>query len=185
MCSESSLLYRINSKKIFQRDQVWYSLRTPTRKARRRKQTLVRNGYIQFSRLLHLPNLKSGHYARKSWSTQNYPRPKLLRAADKTKDQSYYLSSISEEGLTRALFPLGDMTKLEVRALAKEHNLPTAERPESMGICFIGEKSRFSDFICAFLFWCTLRHDIYFYFPLSDFSFLSPSKSRTHHQPPE
>ena len=125
---------------------------------------MVRNRYIPFPLFLYFPNLKSGHYARKSWSTQNPPRPKLLRAADKMKDQSYYLSSISEEGLTRALFPLGDMTKLEVRTLAKEHNLPTAERSESMGLCFIGEKSRFSDFICLFLFWCSLRHEIYFYF---------------------
>lgn len=92
----------------------------------------------------------TGHYARKSWTSNpdGSFQPQLLRGLDPNKDQSYYLSSISEHGLHRALFPLGDLLKSDVRELAKKYQLPTAERPESMGICFVGEKTRFSKFVC-------------------------------------
>ena len=90
-----------------------------------------------------------GHYARKDWSScAEKPRPRLLHAATRNKDQSYYLSSITENGLRRALFPLGHLNKPQVRELAQKYRLPTAERPESMGICFVGEKARFGEFIC-------------------------------------
>ncbi|KAG6885873.1 hypothetical protein C0993_008392 [Termitomyces sp. T159_Od127] len=59
-------------------------------------------------------------------------RPQLLRATDETKDQTYFLAGISEKGLRRALFPLGNLLKSEVREIAKRHRLPTAERKESM-----------------------------------------------------
>lgn len=92
----------------------------------------------------------TGHYARKAWkhNDDEPSRPQLLRGLDPNKDQSYYLSSISEDGLRRALFPVGDLTKSKVRELAKYYQLPTAERPESMGICFVGEKTRFGRFVC-------------------------------------
>ncbi|KAG6887568.1 hypothetical protein C0992_011766 [Termitomyces sp. T32_za158] len=67
----------------------------------------------------------------KDWDSKLY-RPQLLRATDATKDQTYFLAGISEKGLRRALFPLGDLLKVEVRELAKRHRLPTAERKESM-----------------------------------------------------
>jgi tRNA-specific 2-thiouridylase len=66
---------------------------------------------------------------------------------DRTKDQSYYLSAIRESGLRKALFPLQNIPKTEVRELAKKYALPTAERPESMGLCFVGERRRFNDFL--------------------------------------
>lgn len=97
------------------------------------------------------PWLATGHYARKSWVKHPFPRPKLLRAVDHHKDQSYFLSSISEEGLSRALFPLGHLTKVNVRELAKRYGLPTASRPESMGICFVGKKARFSEFLSSYI----------------------------------
>lgn len=84
-----------------------------------------------------------GHYARKS----SGPRAKLLRAVDRHKDQTYYLSSLSEASLNRALFPIGGLTKPEVREIARKHNLVTAKRPESMGLCFVGEKGKFRDFL--------------------------------------
>lgn len=91
----------------------------------------------------------SGHYARKDWSLS---RPRLLRAVDRVKDQSYYLSSITEMGLARAFFPIGELTKPDVRRIAEEGGVPISvlEREESMGLCFIGEKKRtdFKDFIC-------------------------------------
>ncbi|KAF8884783.1 tRNA-specific 2-thiouridylase [Infundibulicybe gibba] len=78
-------------------------------------------------------------------------RPWFATAKDRNKDQSYYLSSISEAGLRRALFPLGHLSKPEVRELAKQARLPTAERVESMGICFVGEKNKFSKFISSYI----------------------------------
>ncbi|KAG6905769.1 hypothetical protein DXG01_000836 [Tephrocybe rancida] len=113
------------------------------------------NREIKFGALLeHLPSapgassktwFATGHYARKEWSELG--RSKLLRATDDIKDQTYFLAGISEAGLSRALFPLGSLLKSEVRELAKHHRLPTAERKESMGICFVGKKGRFGDFI--------------------------------------
>jgi tRNA U34 2-thiouridine synthase MnmA/TrmU len=96
-----------------------------------------------------LRKLHSGHYARKCWSPGHPSRPRLLRAIDRHKDQTYYLSAISEKSLARTLFPIGDLTKTQVRELAHKYKLPTASRDESMGICFIGEKRKFRDFICA------------------------------------
>lgn len=102
--------------------------------------------YVQLNLLLN-PTIqtKQGHYARKRWSPNG--RPQLLSAKDQTKDQSYYLSSISEQGLARALFPLGEITKVEVRELARKYQLATAEKPESMGLCFVGERGKFSQFL--------------------------------------
>ncbi|KAK0211261.1 tRNA methyl transferase-domain-containing protein [Desarmillaria ectypa] len=93
----------------------------------------------------------TGHYARKTWSNHPQPRPQLRCAKDPIKDQSYYLSSISEQSLARTIFPIGDFTKAEVRDLAKKYDLPTAERPESMGLCFIGEKTKFRHFLSSYL----------------------------------
>ncbi|KAG6829363.1 hypothetical protein H0H87_011672 [Tephrocybe sp. NHM501043] len=123
------------------------------------------NREIKFGALLeHLPIASNGssktwfatgHYARKKWSDSTIAsergRPQLLRASDTTKDQTYFLAGISEQGLDRALFPLGSLLKTEVRELAKRHRLPTAERKESMGICFVGKKGKFGDFISSYI----------------------------------
>ncbi|PAV23972.1 tRNA 5-methylaminomethyl-2-thiouridylate-methyltransferase [Pyrrhoderma noxium] len=99
----------------------------------------------------------TGHYSgvewtdRLSWSNQIRRRPKLVRALDKTKDQSYYLSSITETSLSKTIFPLHHLKKTQVRELAKKYDLPTANREESMGICFVGEKRRFEDFLLQYL----------------------------------
>lgn len=82
--------------------------------------------------------LATGHYAGIEWSEEG--RPKLVRAKDRTKDQTYYLSSVGEDRLRHAHFPLSNLLKSEVRDLAKKFELPTAARKESMGICFIGER---------------------------------------------
>lgn len=95
------------------------------------------------------PWFATGHYARKAWShTPGRPlRPQLVRPTDRHKDQTYYLSSISEHGLRRALFPLSDLPKPEVRELARQHGLHNSDRPDSVGICFVGEKGKFSNFL--------------------------------------
>lgn len=102
--------------------------------------------------LSNTPWLATGHYANKDWKHHNgVSRPRLLRPRDVTKDQTYYLSSVPERSLSRALFPLGSITKTEVRDLAVKWNLPTAARQESMGICFVGEKRKFHDFISQYI----------------------------------
>ncbi|KAF7799614.1 hypothetical protein EIP86_010852 [Pleurotus ostreatoroseus] len=94
----------------------------------------------------------TGHYAHKGWSsTLPIPRPKLLRSSDPSKDQTYYLAAIPERSLSRTIFPLESYTKTAVRELAHKWDLPTATRKESMGICFVGEKRKFEDFIAQYI----------------------------------
>lgn len=76
--------------------------------------------------------IATGHYAR-------VKNGKLYAAKDDNKDQTYFLYRVSEKALKRTLFPLGDFTKPEVRKLAKKFHLVTAEKKESMGICFVGK----------------------------------------------
>lgn len=75
--------------------------------------------------------IASGHYARKFNSS-------LLKAKDDNKDQTYFLWSVKKEKFEKIIFPVGNFLKEEVRRIAKENNLPIAEKKESMGICFIG-----------------------------------------------
>jgi len=89
----------------------------------------------------------SGHYARVERASG---RPRLLRAPDPIKDQTYFLSRLSEAQLARAMFPIGHLTKAEVRAEAEALGLATRARPDSQGICFLG-KLRFPDFVAATL----------------------------------
>ncbi|MGH7814758.1 MAG: tRNA 2-thiouridine(34) synthase MnmA [Candidatus Binataceae bacterium] len=85
----------------------------------------------------------TGHYARIGRGADG--RYRLMRAADESKDQSYFLFTLGQEELSRTLFPLGDMTKSEVRARARELGLATADKPESQEICFVpdGDYARF------------------------------------------
>lgn len=78
----------------------------------------------------------TGHYARVRYD-QDKKRYQLLRGIDSTRDQSYALWGLSQEDLSRTIFPLGELTKKEVRALAKEHGLKVADREESQEICFV------------------------------------------------
>ncbi|CAE7126146.1 unnamed protein product [Rhizoctonia solani] len=92
--------------------------------------------------------LATGHYAKISY---HRGRPRLMRARDENKDQTYYLSSVGESKLRRTLFPLSDLTKPSIRALAQEMNLPTADREESMGLCFVGERRKFDQFLSEYI----------------------------------
>lgn len=92
--------------------------------------------------------LLPGHYADKGWSETEPYRPKLLRPLDHTKDQTYYLAAMPEKSLARTLFPLAKYTKVQVKEMAAKWDLPTASKPESMGLCFVGEKRRFDQFLC-------------------------------------
>ena len=82
----------------------------------------------------------TGHYCRKMEQTANGKTIySLLAGVDKNKDQSYFLCQLSQEQLAKSLFPIGNLTKSEVRRIAAEQNLPTAERKDSQGICFVGK----------------------------------------------
>ena len=83
----------------------------------------------------------TGHYAKIMHESTNEKTQKyfLQRPKDLSKDQTYFLWEVTPEKLAHVLFPLGDMLKTEVRAKARTLGLPTAAKPDSMGICFIGE----------------------------------------------
>lgn len=91
--------------------------------------------------------IATGHYAR---VTRDAVGSHLRLSADPDKDQTYFLHLLDQRQLARSLFPLGDLTKAEVRALARRLGLPNAERRDSTGICFIGER-RFRDFLTRYL----------------------------------
>ena len=89
----------------------------------------------------------TGHYCRKGEEIiDGKPVYKLLAGKDTNKDQSYFLCQLSQEQLTKALFPIGKLTKQEVRKIAKEAALITAEKKDSQGLCFIG-KVRLPEFL--------------------------------------
>ena len=82
----------------------------------------------------------TGHYCRKSETLVNKkPVYQLLAGKDPNKDQSYFLCQLSQLQLSKAMFPVGDLLKPEVREIARKQNLPTAERKDSQGICFVGK----------------------------------------------
>ncbi len=82
----------------------------------------------------------TGHYCRKDETEVNGKKTyRLLEGKDKNKDQSYFLCQLSQEQLGKSLFPVGELTKQQVREIARNQNLPTAERKDSQGICFVGK----------------------------------------------
>jgi tRNA-specific 2-thiouridylase len=97
---------------------------------------------------LRATRLATGHYARIAQDA-NTGRYSLSRARDEGKDQSYFLYRLTQRQLSAALFPLGDMTKKEVRAMASSMGLPTAGRAESQEICFIPPEGDYRGFVEA------------------------------------
>lgn len=91
--------------------------------------------------------IATGHYARIAPHRGGHA---LLRAADRTKDQSYFLHQLGQEALAATKFPLGDLDKTQVRRMALEAGLPTAAKKDSTGICFIGERD-FREFLGRYL----------------------------------
>jgi len=101
--------------------------------------------------------IATGHYARVSLeqSTTNSQQPKrerfvLKTGVDKNKDQSYFLYRMTEKALARTLLPIGELSKPKVREIAKKNQLITAQKPDSQGICFVGEVG-IDDFIKEFV----------------------------------
>jgi tRNA-specific 2-thiouridylase len=91
--------------------------------------------------------IATGHYARVEGTSE---RRKLLKGRDGNKDQSYFLYRLTQRALNHTLFPLGDLTKPEVRTLARQNGFPNFAKKDSTGICFIGER-KFKDFLERYL----------------------------------
>ncbi len=100
------------------------------------------NGEVRLDAMVDLADrlgaatLATGHYARRA------PDGLLRAAADDAKDQTYMLAALSRATLQRLRFPLGELTKPEVRALAREHELPVASKPDSQDLCFLAGTGR-------------------------------------------
>jgi len=101
------------------------------------------NVFAEYARMLGADWVATGHYARLDYSGDE---PRLLKGIDPSKDQSYFLQSVSAAQLDHCLFPLGNLEKTEVRRIAGKAGLPTFAKKDSTGICFIGER-RFADFL--------------------------------------
>ncbi len=99
--------------------------------------------FIEFAKKFNVDYVATGHYAK---VVHENGHAKLFKAYDKNKDQSYFLSFLSEEQLNFSLFPLENITKPEVRKIAQDLNLNNAEKKDSTGICFIGERN-FKEFL--------------------------------------
>jgi tRNA-uridine 2-sulfurtransferase len=91
---------------------------------------------LRMARQIGAERLATGHYARIRHKEAT-GRWELLRATDDSKDQSYFLWGLTQEQLARSEFPLGELTKEEVRSVARRSSLPVAEKPESMELCFV------------------------------------------------
>lgn len=103
--------------------------------------------FMEIALKLGADYVATGHYCRKSEEIiDGKSIYKLLAGKDTNKDQSYFLCQLSQEQLAKALFPIGELTKPEVRVIAKEADLITAEKKDSQGLCFIG-KVRLPEFL--------------------------------------
>ncbi|MDO5048094.1 MAG: tRNA 2-thiouridine(34) synthase MnmA [Anaerococcus sp.] len=103
--------------------------------------------FLDFAKSLGADFLATGHYARVDRSGEDV---KMLRGLDGNKDQTYFLSGLSQEQIKDVLFPVGELTKKQVRDLAREYGLATADKKDSTGICFIGERD-FNEFLANYL----------------------------------
>ena len=100
--------------------------------------------FLDFAMQLGASKMATGHFV------QTNENGDLLRGADDNKDQSYFLYMLHSDQLKKAMFPVGHMTKAEVRAIAEAHGLVNSKKKDSTGVCFIGER-RFKTFLQEFL----------------------------------
>jgi tRNA-uridine 2-sulfurtransferase len=102
---------------------------------------------LDYMHRLGASRIATGHYARLRHTESG---PQLLKAVDTAKDQSYFLHGVAPSALAKTLFPLGDLHKTEVRKLAHAAGLPVYDKPDSTGICFIGERP-FQEFLSRYI----------------------------------
>lgn len=141
-------LHRIDFVKEYW-DYVFTYFLDELKKGRTPNPDVMCNKYIKFdyfikeAKRLGADYIATGHYARISDN-------KLLRAVDSNKDQTYFLSQLNSEQLKNVLFPIGELEKSEVRQIALDNNIITANKKDSTGICFIGERN-FKNFLKNYL----------------------------------
>ena len=141
-------LYRVDFVKEYW-DYVFTYFLDELKNGRTPNPDIMCNKYIKFdmfvkeAKKLGADYIATGHYAR-------IKDGKLLRAIDDNKDQTYFLSQLSNKQLSNVLFPIGDLPKPEVRKIAEEYGLITAKKKDSTGICFIGERN-FKEFLKNYL----------------------------------
>lgn len=150
-------IYCVDLQDVFEKEVVSYFMET-YQCGKTPNPCLICNKKIKFGALytaarnLGADLLATGHYAKIDFSESNSsdrsPEVMLLKGTDMVKDQSYFLSMLSIEQLRHAIFPLGDLTKQEVIAIAAAKGLVPTEKKESQDICFIHENS-FADFITS------------------------------------
>jgi len=132
-------LHRIDFVKEYW-DYVFTYFLDELKKGRTPNPDIMCNKYIKFdmfikeAKKLGADYIATGHYAR-------IKDGKLLRGIDENKDQTYFLSQLSKDQLKNVLFPIGDLEKSKVREIASEYDLITANKKDSTGICFIGERN--------------------------------------------
>ncbi len=103
--------------------------------------------FLDHAMRLGASSIATGHYARVDFSGNTF---RLLRGADPSKDQSYFLHRLDQRQLSKVLFPVGGLEKTEVRRIAQEAGLPNHAKKDSTGICFIGERP-FREFLNRYL----------------------------------
>ena len=112
--------------------------------------------FLQYAESEGADFIATGHYARVACGDRGLTQKefksdfKLLRGVDKNKDQSYFLYTLGQSDLARALFPVGGLLKSEVRKLARRFALPVAARPDSQGLCFVGDVTM-KEFLSRFI----------------------------------
>jgi tRNA-specific 2-thiouridylase len=108
------------------------------------------SAFVDHALQLGADRIATGHYARVRRAPDEPARVELLKAVDGTKDQSYFLHRLTQRQLAPVLFPLGEIAKRDVRAIARREGIPTYAKKDSTGICFIGERP-FRDFLSRYL----------------------------------
>lgn len=142
--------YVANMREVFAREVIGYFVEEYSR-GRTPNPCIICNQKVKFEALLRkaaeleADYLATGHYAR-LWHDERRQRFLLGRARDRDKDQSYVLYGLTQEQMSRLLFPLGDYTKAEVREMAARLGLPVAAKPDSQEICFV-EAGRHGEFV--------------------------------------
>ncbi len=103
--------------------------------------------FLKFAKKIGADYVATGHYANVEEKNGKFY---LAKAKDKNKDQTYFLNQLSQEQLSKVMFPIGNLEKTEIRKIAAEHDLATAKKKDSTGICFIGERN-FKKFLQKYL----------------------------------
>ncbi|MDO4778197.1 MAG: tRNA 2-thiouridine(34) synthase MnmA [Tissierellia bacterium] len=145
--------YSINFEKEYY-DRVFTYFLDEYRKGRTPNPDIMCNKEIKFKAFLNFAMslgadyIATGHYAR--IKREEDGSVTMLRGVDQNKDQTYFLSQLSQEQIKDVLFPIGELNKGEVREIAKKYDLATANKKDSTGICFIGERN-FKEFLSNYL----------------------------------